>query len=352
MGRQVSIEDRARAPVTMQPFDQQLALLGNSRHKLSRIGLGTWQFTLPGGKLSDHWAPLDQATCNDIVAAAMACGINWFDTAEAYGDGSAEIRLATALSQVTGRNHFIASKWWPRGKSASAIENDFQASTRRLQPHGISLYQIHHPDSESSLNDELNSLFLLKNKHDNLCIGLSNYGAPDLEKACQIALDRGSPLSAIQVRYSLLNRAIEQNGILDIATKYGLSVIAWSPLEQGILSGRFHRDRSGIKLIRASRLQGMKRKIRRSGKLIAALQQVADNHDASAAQVALAWILHKSPNLMVLAGASNPQQVKENAGAMQISLSVAEMALLEKASRTPLLYRLTGRAERLISRGA
>ncbi len=218
--------------------------LGRTDIAVSAIGLGCWQFSQGRGFLGAFWPVLPQETVNRIVAVSLAGGITWFDTAESYGDGLSETALAAALTAAGKRNGdvVVASKWRPFFRTAASIRNTIGTRLDRLLPFGIDLHQIHHPFAFASIAAQMHAMADLVEAGRIRSVGVSNCSAAAMRTAHGALASRGIPLATNQVRYSLADRRIEKNGVLETARELGITIIAYSPLAQGILTGKFHRD--------------------------------------------------------------------------------------------------------------
>jgi len=322
----------------MNPAENR-SLPGTDR-TLSPIGLGTWQFSSGRGTLGGHWDPLSDETMRAVVDAALENGIDWFDTAEAYGDGASEENLSRALQAcgVAPGAVTIADKWWPKERRAASLVETIDERLRRLAPYPIDLYQIHWPESKSWLRTEMNALATLVERGKVRSVGLCNYSGKLIRRAAKWLRRRDVPLASIQVRYSLLYRFVETNGVLDAAKELGLAVIAWSPLEQGLLTGRFHDDPASMDGLKEGRRKmfGIEpARVEATAPLIASLRRIGERHEATPAQVALAWLVQFHGDLVfAIPGASNPKQATENAGAMRLTLSAEELRELDERSRS------------------
>ena len=319
-------------------MSRPLRRLGLSDLMVSPIGLGCWQFSRGRG-WNKYWPAISEKEIEDIVAASLDGGINWFDTAEAYGGGESEKQLSRVL-QKAGRRPgeiLIATKWMPAFRTAGHISKSIEARLDCLAPYPIDLYQIHMPASFSSIRKQMEAMAGLVAAGKIRAVGVSNFGAARMREAHRVLSENGLPLAANQVSYSLLNRDIERNGVLDTARELGVSIIAYSPLAQGVLSGRFHDDpgrRRELKGMRKWRGYYRKEALRRSRPLIEALKEIGARHGASPAQVALNWLFSFSGEIVVvIPGASRQEQAAANAASMAFVLSRDEMDHLDRASR-------------------
>ncbi len=312
--------------------------LGRTGIMVTPVGLGCWQFSKGHGLPGKFWTTLDDAEIRRIVAAVLDGGINWFDTAEGYGGGASERALAGSLRDL-GRlpgQVVVATKWSPLLRRSSSIERTIPVRLANLSPFPIDLHQIHNPLSWSSVEHQVEAMARLVEAGKIRSVGVSNFSRRLMEKAHR-ALDRlGLPLASNQVRYSLLDRTIEANGVLDAARDLGLTVIAYSPLAQGILSGRFHDD-PGL----AGRLPGFRkympafrrRALVKSFPVVEALRRVAPKYGATPVQVALNWvILGAGGTVVAIPGASRAGQVDDFVAAMSFRLSDADREELDRVS--------------------
>jgi len=313
--------------------------LGRSSITISPVGLGCWQFSQGRGLIGGYWPTIPQEEVNRIVAASLARGIDWFDTAESYGEGQSEAALSQALRAAGKQNGdvIVATKWRPHFRTASSIKSTIGERLRRLEPFGIDLHQVHHPFSLSSIAAQMNAMADLVETRKIRAAGVSNFSAGRMRAAHAALAARGIPLVANQMRYSLLDRAIGRNGVMEAASELGITIIAYSPLAQGILSGKYHRDPDLIrsrpgprKWMGAFRRPGLER----SRPVVNALEEIGRAYSATASQVALNWLIHShGETVVVIPGATSVAQAEENAGALGFRLGDAEMRRLEDLSR-------------------
>lgn len=313
--------------------------LGRSSIFISPIGLGCWQFSEGHGLAGGYWPALARETVNQIVAASLAGGINWFDTAEVYGGGRSEKALAKALTAAGKKNGdvVIATKWWPLWRTARSIKATIGERLACLAPFGIDLHQVHQPFALSSTVAQMRAMADLVAEQRIRTVGVSNFSARKMRAAHKALATRGIPLVSNQVRYSLLNRGIERNGILKSAQELGVTIIAYSPLGQGVLTGKYHRDPTMIRSRPGPRkwLASFRRRgLERSRPLVAALEAIAQKYGATPSQVALNWLMYfHGDAVVVIPGATRVEQATENVGAMSFRISDAEMRRLDELSR-------------------
>jgi aryl-alcohol dehydrogenase-like predicted oxidoreductase len=316
-----------------------LRRLGASNLMVSPIGLGCWQFSQGHGLGGKFWATMTDDEIREVVRISLEGGISWFDTAEAYGWGASERALARAL-KAAGKapgEVIVATKWHPLFRTARSIPRTVGARIESLDGYPIDLFQVHSPLSFSSIEAQMAAMARLAEEGKIQSIGVSNFSARQMRKAHAALARRGLSLVSNQVRYSLLDRKIETNGVLDAAKELGVSIIAYSPLAQGILSGKFHADPSLIrrkhgfrKYMGAFRPRGLEK----SRPSIEALQAVAAKHGVTSSQVALNWVVTiHGDSVVAIPGASNPAQAAENAGALSFSLVREDIERLDRVSR-------------------
>lgn len=304
--------------------------LGRTDTELSSIGLGCWQFSESAGLVGGFWPALPQPLVNEIVAKSIAGGITWFDTAEAYGDGRSEFALARAL-EAAGKKPgdvFVATKWMPAARTASSIPGTIGTRLEKLAPYPIDLHQVHQPFGFSSIEAEMNAFADLVEAKKIRFVGVSNFNEAQMRRAHAALQKRGLTLASNQMKYSLLDRRIEKNGVMTAAKELGVTIIAYSPLEQGLLSGKFHHDPS---LIAGTGYRKWTPRFRASGlaksrPLIDELEKIAQAHGATPSQVALSWLVtFHGDTVVAIPGATKAKHVEENVGAIQLALSKPEL---------------------------
>ncbi len=311
--------------------------LGRTGTEISAIGLGCWQFSKQQNMAGKFWPVLDDEVINNVVSLSLEGGINWFDTAEVYGNGASEKALSLAL-QKAGKKPgevYIATKWWPVLRTAANIAKTIDQRIAALAPFPIDLYQVHQPWGFSNERKEVSAMALLYKQKLIRHIGVSNFSAKQMQNAWETLDKLGIPLASNQVNYSLLNRSIESNGIMEMAKKLGITIIAYSPLAQGLVTGKFHDN---PQLIRNTGLRKFSRPFKpeglaRSLPVVMLIKELAKKYAVTPAQVALNWLLHfHGETVVAIPGATKDTHVKENTGAMTFRLSAEDMDLLDKAS--------------------
>ncbi len=313
----------------------RLRELGKTGLKLSPIGLGVMQFAGGRGVFRAMFPAIPEATRVEIIRTALQGGINWFDTAEMYGAGQSERYLSEALTEIGAKEGdlLIATKWLPFFRFAGNISKTIQIRLTNLSPYPIDLYQIHNPHSFSPPEAEMDAMADLVEAGKIRSIGVSNFN-PDQMRRAHIALEkRGLRLASNQVHYNLLNRQIESNGVLKTARELGISIIAWSPLASGLLTGKFHKQPEILARTPAVRRKSLKKQLQTSLPVIETLDKIAEKSKTDPAQVALSWLIHQGDDIMAIPGASRVEHVHESIGAMKLRLSQEDCNRLDEVSR-------------------
>jgi aryl-alcohol dehydrogenase-like predicted oxidoreductase len=291
--------------------------------RISRIGLGAWQFGSTEWGYGQDYA---EQGAHAIVRRALELGVTLFDTAEIYGFGRSERILGAAIGEDRD-SVFLATKLFPLLPVAPVVEQRAVASANRLGTRRLDLYQVHQPNPVVRDGTIMRGMRALQRVGLVGEVGVSNYSL-DRWRAAEQAL--GSRVLSNQVRYSLVDRSPEQY-LLPFAESTGHVVIAYSPLAQGLLSGRYDRDHRPANRIRASSPMFLPENLDRAGDLIATLREVADAHAAAPAQIALAWVI-RHPAVVAIPGASSVGQLESNVAAADIDLTEDEYQALHAAA--------------------
>lgn len=310
--------------------------LGNTNIKITPIGLGVMEFSGGAGFFSKMFPVLSQDEKNAIVKAALDGGINWFDTAELYGFGRSEQALATALkaANIPDDKVIIATKWLPMLRTAGNIPRTINDRLRNLDGYTIDLYMVHQPWSFSSPEAEMYAMVELVETNKIRSVGVSNFDADRMQRAYDALKQRGLSLAVNQVEYSLINRKIETNGTLDKAKELGVTIIAYTPLGSGLLIGKYHKNPKLLEEKTFTRRMMLGRNIDRTRTIIDALDEIAFEHEATPAQVALNWVINFQGEVIVtIPGATQVNHAEENAAAMRFQLSQEQMTRLDELSR-------------------
>jgi aryl-alcohol dehydrogenase-like predicted oxidoreductase len=305
--------------------------LGQSSVEVAPLGVGCWAWGDRGYWLYEQdYGPREVV---DAFTASIEAGLDLFDTAEAYGWGKSEKLLGSLLRRY-GRKVVIATKYAPlagRG-GVRAIRDGIRGSLKRLGVSTIDLYQLHWAD-----RDEIPIPFAMDVLADAVeageirAIGVSNFSKSELRDAHAALERRGVPLATNQVHYSLLHRAPEVDGVLDACRELDVTLLAYSPLEQGLLTGKYsptNLPAGG----RAEALAFAADNVAAAQGVVAQLQEIATTRGSTPAAVALAWLL-AIPGVIPLAGAKNAAQAVQNAGALNLELSTTELEQLDAATQ-------------------
>lgn len=312
--------------------------LGRTGISITPIGVGTWQFSGGRGSAGYYWPEISEEITNEVVKVALDGGINWFDTAEAYGMGRSEKALAAAL-KFAGKSNgdvVVATKWIPQMRTAESIRKTINTRLECLGGFGIDLFQVHMPTSFSTVAAEMNAMADLVESGKIRSVGISNYRASGMKKAEKALSRRGLTLASNQVHYNLLHRKIESNGVLETAKELGITIIAYSPLEQGLLTGKFHKNpellSSGSRM-RRMRYMAKPNILENTRPLIDALEEIAGKYGVTASSVALNWITSAHGGTVVaIPGASKVSQMEQNLDAMRFKLTSDEINRIDELS--------------------
>ena len=293
--------------------------LGSSDLHVSEIALGSW-LTYGGG--------IDARTARDCVRQAFDCGINFIDTANVYAHGGAEEFLGNTLRDYARDNYVLATKlYFPmsdtdRGLSAKQVHKQIDASLKRLGTDYVDLYQCHRYDRETPLAETMQALTELVDAGKARYVGFSEWRAEEI----QAALDLPDVVRFVssQPQYSMLWREPEAE-VMPLCAANGISQIVWSPLAQGVLTGKYRPDEPPPDDSRAASpaMNTFMDRLTDPALLgrVQALKPIADELGISMAQLALAWVLRQDNVASAIIGASRPEQIVENAAAVGVSLS-------------------------------
>ena len=291
--------------------------------KISKIGLGTWQF---GSEEWGYGERYDEQLAHAIVRRALELGITLFDTAEIYSSGRSERILGRALGEDR-ESAVLATKVWPIAPSASWVKRRAIASARRLGVSRLDLYQVHWPSPLARDRTMMHGMRSLQETGLVGEVGVSSYSLERWRAAENMLRSR---VLSNEVAYSLVERSPEQD-LIPFAESHGHAIIAFSPLAQGLLSGKYHGASRPTNRVRATNPLFHPAGLERTSDLIAVLREVADAHGATPAQVALAWVI-RSPAVAAIPGASGVEQLESNVAAAEIELTDDEHQALSRAS--------------------
>ena len=319
--------------------------LGASGLRVSVLTMGTMTFGGRGGFASVGSTGLEEA--RGQVDRCLEAGVNLVDTANVYSDGLSEEIVGQVLEGRRDEVLVATKARMPMGEgpndaglSRHHLIRECEASLRRLRTDRIDLYQVHEWDGQTPLQETLEALDDLVRSGKVRYVGCSNYAGWQLMKALGIAERRGlARFVSQQIHYTLQAREAEYE-LVPIAIDQGLGVLVWSPLAGGLLSGKYRRGQPGPQESRL--LAGWDEPpVRDQDKLydiVEVLVGVAKDRGVSPAQVALAWLLARPAVTSVIVGARTEEQLVDNLGAADLSLTEEELARLEEVSRPPLLY--------------
>ncbi|MBS4215068.1 aldo/keto reductase family protein [Neobacillus rhizophilus] len=309
--------------------------LGKTGLKVSEISLGSW--LTYGGYVEEQ-----NATAS--IDKAYDLGINFFDTANVYMRGEAEIVVGKALKKFVRDSYVLATKvFWPmgdgpndRGLSRKHVMEQCHASLKRLNTDYVDIYYCHRFDQETPLDETLRALDDLVRQGKVLYIGVSEWTAEQITEAVHLAdkklLDR---IVVNQPQYSMLQRYIEKD-VIPVCEKHGIGQVVWSPLAQGVLTGKYQKGSQAPAGSRASQekysnLFGLLTEDNLDK--VELLKEVAKENDMSLVTLALSWILRQQNVSSALVGASRPEQLEENVKASGVKLNADTLARIEDILR-------------------
>jgi aryl-alcohol dehydrogenase-like predicted oxidoreductase len=307
--------------------------LGQNGPSVTPLCIGTWAW---GDKLFwNYGSDYGLIEVLDAFDAALDAGVSFFDTAEIYGFGESESLLGQFM-QRTNKSVQIATKYFPLPWrfTAQSVSDTLTDSLKRLKVEQVTLYQVHSPlNFLMSAETLMNALADEVKRGRIVSVGVSNYSAEQMREAHKILAARGVPLAVNQVPYSLLNRKIETNGILDAARELGVTILAYSPLAQGLLTGKYtveqYKEPTGARRIDPRFSRSGLEKI---APVTSVLHELGEKYDKTPAQVALNWLIAQG-GVVPIPGAKTAQQARQNAGALGWELAESEVARLEEVSR-------------------
>jgi aryl-alcohol dehydrogenase-like predicted oxidoreductase len=304
--------------------------LGASDLEVSEISLGSW-LTFGSG--------IPRAQAEACVKKAFDVGINFIDTANVYGRGAAESFLGEVLAGVPRRSYVLATKlYFPmsasdHGLSAAQIKKQIDLSLERLKTDYVDLYQCHRYDRETPLEETMRALSDVVKAGKARYIGMSEWSAEQIEAS--FAFEGTAHFVSSQPQYSMLWRAPERE-VIPTCRRLGISQIVWSPLAQGVLTGKYRPGTAAPAGSRATseRMGGFLDQSWLNDAVLGAVQRmkpVADRHGLTLAQLALAWVLREPNVASAIIGATKPEQVEDNAKASGVTLRKDDLEEIEAA---------------------
>jgi aryl-alcohol dehydrogenase-like predicted oxidoreductase len=307
--------------------------LGRTDIRISRLGLGTWQW---GDRMMwGYGKTYTDSDIHDAFHVSLQSGVNFFDTAEVYGKGRSEQLLGACLREARQSPLIaplvVATKFmpYPWRLRKGALLSKLRASLARLGLERVDLYQIHWPFRPVPIEVWADALADAVEAGLTRAVGVSNYNSAQMLRAHSALAKRRIPLASNQVEFHLLNRRVEREGLLKLCRELGVTLIAYSPLAKGLLTGKYTPQTRppGLRsyLFRRARLGKIQ-------PLIQLLRAIGQAHDGkSPAQVALNWVIDKGA--VPIPGAKNARQARDNAAALGWRLAESEITALDAESQ-------------------
>ncbi len=304
--------------------------LGSTDMEVSVVALGCWAFAGGG-----TWGDQDDADSVATIHAALDEGINFFDTAEGYGNGYSEEILGKTL-EGKRQDVIIATKVSGSNMTKEGIIKACEESLKRLRTDYIDLYQIHWPSRSVPFEETMESMKRLKEQGKIRGFGVCNFGEKDLTELLKI-----TPIETNQMAYNLLWRGIEYK-IKDICVEYNIGILCYSPIAQGLLTGKFQTaDDVPDGRARTWHFSKNRPQTRHVGEgceketfeAIDRIREIADDLQVPMADLSLAWLLHQEGVTSVLAGGRKPEQVIQNAKAAELKLTSDIIEKLNEATQ-------------------
>jgi len=317
----------------------QTRQLGRSDLHLTLVGLGTWAI---GGPWDWGWGPQSDADSIATIQRALGEGVNWIDTAPAYGLGHAETIVGRAIRGRRGEV-IVATKcglvWDDRASgrvsarlTAASVRAECEASLRRLGVDTIDLYQVHWPNPDTQIEESWGEIARLIEEGLVRYGGVSNFSPAQVRRAQAI-----HPVTSHQPPYSLINRSIERE-LLPFCRAEEIGVVAYSPMQAGLLTGKF--DRAAIAALAADDWRRKGSSFREPAlsanlALVEGLRPIAARAGCSLAQLAIAWVLRDAQVTSAIVGARRPDQIVQTAAAGDLALDPADLAAIDALLVTP-----------------
>lgn len=312
----------------------QTRQFGKTDMQITPVGLGTW--AIGGGNYQFGWGAQDDKESIAAIHRALELGVNWIDTAAVYGLGHSEEVVGRAVKEWSGSDRpYIftkCSRVWNEQKAISSnleprsIRNEVEQSLRRLQVDAIDLYQMHWPEPDADIEEGWGAMAKLKAEGKVRHIGVSNFNMSQMERIQQIA-----PIESLQPPYSLIRPDVERK-ILPYCQQHNIGVIAYSPMQSGLLSGKMSRERiAGMPEDdwRKRNEEFQEPRLSRNLALVDVLNEIGFPHNMSPGEVAIAWTLRNPAVTGAIVGGRNPQQVEEVVNAAEFRLSDSELDQIE-----------------------
>ena len=319
----------------------QTRRLGNSDLNLTPVGFGTW--AIGGGEWGMGWGHQTEKDSIESILEGLEAGINWIDTAHAYGFGVSEEMVGKAVKEW-GQDVIIATKcgvlpdennFPKRYTSRKTITEEVEGSLRRLQVEVIDLYQIHWPEPDDNIEEAWQTLLDLKTQGKIRWGGVSNYSVSQLERASKLG-----PISSLQPRYSLLNQQIQDEGQLDWCRDNNCGIVCYSPMESGLLTGKVNQewidnlpendwrrhksDHPVASLLHPPKLNPFL-------KLVEQLDAIANSSGHTVSQLAVSWAICQREITSAIVGARKKGQITETVQAAEWVLGESELNAISSA---------------------
>ncbi|MEZ0346721.1 MAG: aldo/keto reductase [Infirmifilum sp.] len=305
----------------------EYTFLGNTGEKISRIGLGAWQF-------SESWGVTEYEAAKRVIQEAAVLGINLIDTAEVYGRGMSEQFIGKALKELGLKGQFLIATKIPGDFLAEHdVYRAVEKSLSRLQVDTIDLMQVHWPPCWHNIPtcEYMRALEKLVHLGKIRYIGLSNF-PPILVEEARSCLSTEDVVS-LQVRYNLVERDAEKE-IIPYAESEGLTVLAWSPLAKGAVSGKYTPDNlPKFEDVRSGEAVFHPENFAQVYKVVQVLEEIGKKYNKTPVQVALNWLVMSSPTVVPIPGAKSQDQVTSNAGGVGWRMGFEDWLKIEEASR-------------------
>ena len=315
----------------------QIRKLGHTDLELTTVGLGTWAM---GGPWEFGWGPQDDGEAIAAILAALDAGINWIDTAPAYGLGHAEELIARALEQVSEKP-IIATKCgilWNEKKEKitclkrQSIRDECHASLERLGVETIDLYQMHWPDPDEDMEEAWEEMTRLHEEGKARYIGVSNFTVEQIKRAEKI-----HPVASLQPPYSMLHREVEDE-LLGYCAENNIGIVAYSPMQRGLLTGKFSAERLASLPADGHRKRHrdfQEPQLSATMALVEGLKKIAERNGKTCAQLALSCVCRRPEVTAAIAGARRPDQIAETAAASDLDLSDKDIEEIEQLLAEP-----------------
>ena len=308
--------------------------LGWTDLHLTTIGLGTW--AIGGGEWTFAWGPQDDHESLTAILRGIEGGINWIDTAPAYGLGHSEEIVGMALKKLP-QKPIIATKCgivWDKNRKtshqlkATTIRQEIEDSLKRLGIDVIDLFQIHWPDPDSELEPAWQQIANMIKEGKVRYAGVCNCNVAQLKRIQPI-----HPIASLQPPYSMIERGAEDSGLLDYCRRQNIGVVAYSPMQKGLLTGKFTRQR--IQELpkddhRRNDLNFQEPRLTANLELVEKLSAIARKRGSTAAQIAIAWVLRRPEVTAAIVGVRRPSQVDEIIPAGDIVLSPEDKKAIDE----------------------